>query len=137
MTGEPGGDLSAEPTTDPADDPALGAVGAAADAGATGEYLLQARSVTKRFGGLVAVRDVDLNIPAGAIVSIIGPNGAGKTTFFNIVAGLIDPSAGHVRFRGRFLILRARRTWAEPFVWIAPAFIAAIVGPVARRREGR
>ena len=49
--------------------------------------LLRADRVTKRFGGLVAVRDVDLDIPEGAIVSIIGPNGAGKTTFFNIIAG--------------------------------------------------
>ena len=93
----------------------------------TDGYLLQARSITKRFGGLVAVRDVDLNIPTGAIVSIIGPNGAGKTTFFNVVAGLIDPSAGDVRFQGRFLILRPRRTWIEPIVWVAPAVIAAIV----------
>ena len=91
------------------------------------EYLLQATSITKRFGGLVAVRDVNLNIPKGAIVSIIGPNGAGKTTFFNVVAGIIDPSAGHVRFRGRFLILRPQRTWVEPILWVAPSLIAVVV----------
>ena len=108
----------------------------AAAAPSEGEYLLQAESVTKRFGGLVAVRDVDLKIPAGAIVSIIGPNGAGKTTFFNIVAGLIDPTAGHVRFRGRFLILKAQRTWAEPFLWVAPALIAAIVALLLGAENG-
>ena len=88
--------------------------------GGGGDYLLQARSITKRFGGLVAVRDVNLNIPKGSIVSIIGPNGAGKTTFFNVVAGLIDPSAGDVRFLGKYLVLRPRRTWLEPMVWVAP-----------------
>jgi branched-chain amino acid transport system ATP-binding protein len=103
---------------------------------ATEEYLLQARSITKRFGGLVAVREVDLNIPKGAIVSIIGPNGAGKTTFFNVVAGLIDPSAGDVRFRGRFLILRPRRTWLEPMVWVAPAVLAVLVAVLLGAPEG-
>ena len=58
-------------------------------------------SVTKRFGGLVAVRDVDFAIPERAIVSLIGPNGAGKTTFFNIVAGIFDPTAGEIVFHGR------------------------------------
>jgi len=108
--------------------------------GATGDYLLQARAVTKRFGGLVAVRDVDLNIPTGSIVSIIGPNGAGKTTFFNVVAGLIDPSGGDVRFRGKYLVLRPRRTWLEPFVWVGPAIIAVVValalGAPSRGDEG-
>ena len=55
---------------------------------------LEADHVTRRFGGLVAVRDVDLVIPEGGIVSIIGPNGAGKTTFFNVIAGIIDPIGG-------------------------------------------
>ncbi len=91
------------------------------------DYLLQAKSITKRFGGLVAVRDVNLDIPKGAIVSIIGPNGAGKTTFFNVVAGIIDPSSGHVRFRGRYLILRPQRTWIEPIMWVAPSLIAVAV----------
>ena len=95
--------------------------------GGGGDYLLQARSITKRFGGLVAVRDVNLNIPKGSIVSIIGPNGAGKTTFFNVVAGLIDPTGGDVRFLGKYLVLRPRRTWLEPFVWVAPAIAAVII----------
>jgi branched-chain amino acid transport system ATP-binding protein len=98
-----------------------------AKTGVGDDYLLQARSITKRFGGLVAVRDVDLNIPKGSIVSIIGPNGAGKTTFFNVVAGLIDPSGGDVRFLGKYLVLRPRRTWLEPFVWVAPAIAAVVI----------
>ena len=55
-----------------------------------------AAGVTKRFGGLVAVNKVDFTIPEGSIVSLIGPNGAGKTTFFNIIAGINDPTAGTV-----------------------------------------
>jgi branched-chain amino acid transport system ATP-binding protein len=63
--------------------------------------ILVASRVTKRFGGLVAVNEVDFDIPRGAIVSIIGPNGAGKTTFFNVVAGLYKPTSGSVTFDGR------------------------------------
>ena len=62
--------------------------------------LLHADGVTKRFGGLIAVNDVDFTIPTGSIVSLIGPNGAGKTTFFNIIAGIYDPTSGAIEFRG-------------------------------------
>jgi branched-chain amino acid transport system ATP-binding protein len=89
--------------------------------------VLRARAVSKRFGGLIAVRDVDLEVPEGGIVSIIGPNGAGKTTFFNIVAGIIDPTAGVVEFRGRELIARPRRTWLEAFIWVLPAIVVALI----------
>jgi ABC-type branched-subunit amino acid transport system ATPase component len=65
------------------------------------QALLEARGVTRRFGGLVAVNNVDLAIPEGAIVGLIGPNGAGKTTLFNIVAGFYEPTAGRVLFQGR------------------------------------
>jgi branched-chain amino acid transport system ATP-binding protein len=63
--------------------------------------LLDARGVTKVFGGLVAVNQVDFSIPEGAIVSLIGPNGAGKTTFFNTVAGIYAPDGGTIAFRGQ------------------------------------
>jgi ABC-type branched-subunit amino acid transport system ATPase component len=89
--------------------------------------VLRAHGVTKRFGGLVAVNKVDFEIPLGSIVSIIGPNGAGKTTFFNIVAGIYDPTAGDVEFRGRRMIARPKRAWLEPFLWFLPAFLGLLV----------
>jgi branched-chain amino acid transport system permease protein len=63
--------------------------------------LLQAREVTKTFGGLTAVRSFDIQIHQGAIESIIGPNGAGKTTFFNVVTGFYTPDQGIILFEGR------------------------------------
>ncbi len=54
----------------------------------------------KEFGGLVAVNDVDFNVPEGSIVSLIGPNGAGKTTFFNMLTGVYKPTAGRIFFDG-------------------------------------
>src|ERR687887_2582259 len=62
--------------------------------------LLEARAVTKRFGGLVAVNNVDFVLEERSIGSLIGPNGAGKTTFFNMVAGLYTPTSGDIRFAG-------------------------------------
>jgi branched-chain amino acid transport system permease protein len=66
--------------------------------------LLEVRGLTKRFGGVVAVSDVDLAIPRGAIVGLIGPNGAGKTTFFNTVTGLIRPDGGQILLDGASLV---------------------------------
>lgn len=62
--------------------------------------VLQAIGVTKRFGGLVAVGDLDLTIMPNQIASVIGPNGAGKTTFFNCVTGFYTPEEGEIRFLG-------------------------------------
>ncbi len=56
--------------------------------------VLVARGITKRFGGLVAVDGVDMSIPRGSIAGVIGPNGAGKTTFFNMIAGIYQPTEG-------------------------------------------
>jgi len=75
--------------------------GVAAPATPDGGLLLEARGITRRFGGLVAVNDVDLAIPDGSIVGLIGPNGAGKTTLFNVIAGFYAPNAGRVVFQGR------------------------------------
>jgi branched-chain amino acid transport system ATP-binding protein len=62
--------------------------------------LLQTGALRKEFGGLVAVDDVDFNVPENAIVSLIGPNGAGKTTFFNMLTGVYKPTEGNVIFAG-------------------------------------
>jgi branched-chain amino acid transport system ATP-binding protein len=66
-----------------------------------GTPILEARKVTRRFGGLVAVREVDLTVGQGQIIGLIGPNGAGKTTFFNCITGMFAPSDGDVLFEGR------------------------------------
>ncbi len=92
-----------------------------------GEKVLHARKVTKRFGGLIAVSSVEFTIPARSIVSLIGPNGAGKTTFFNIIAGIYDPTEGDIEFRGERMIARSRRAWMEPLIWVAPALVGALV----------
>jgi branched-chain amino acid transport system ATP-binding protein len=71
--------------------------------------LLEVRGVTKRFGGLLAVDSVDLDVAEGDIVGVIGPNGAGKTTLFNCLSGLDAPTAGTIGFRGRPLAGRPDR----------------------------
>jgi branched-chain amino acid transport system ATP-binding protein len=62
--------------------------------------LLEARGMTRRFGGVVAVDQIDVTVEDGELVSIIGPNGAGKSTLFNLISGLDRADAGAVRFAG-------------------------------------
>ena len=62
--------------------------------------LLELSSVTRRFAGLTAVRDVSVAVEAGEIVGLIGPNGAGKSTLYNLIAGALRPSDGTIRFDG-------------------------------------
>jgi len=64
------------------------------------DTILTAQNVSKHFGGLTAVNDVDFTIPRNAIVSIIGPNGAGKTTFFNCITGFYPIDGGRLLFDG-------------------------------------
>ena len=62
--------------------------------------MLEVRGLSRAFGGLKAVDDVDLDVPRGAIVGLIGPNGAGKTTCFAVIAGFVRPDAGRVALDG-------------------------------------
>ena len=82
---------------------------------AAGLPLLDLDRVTVRFGGLVAVSELDLAVPAGSIVSVIGPNGAGKTTAFNTISGIYSPTSGSVRFEGR----RLERSFTAGTFWSA------------------
>jgi branched-chain amino acid transport system ATP-binding protein len=75
--------------------------------------ILEVRRLTKRFGGLLAVSELDFEVKAGEILGLIGPNGAGKSTTFNVVAGTYAADAGEVRFAG------------EPILGLPPHRIAA------------
>ena len=66
--------------------------------------LLEVRGVVKKFGGVIALNEVDLVVPRGAIIGLIGPNGAGKTTFFNTVTGLVRPEGGQITLEGQNLV---------------------------------
>lgn len=66
-----------------------------------GAELLTVRHLTKRFGGIEAVSDLDLDIPGNKIVGIVGPNGSGKTTLFNLITGFTNPTLGSIIFRGK------------------------------------
>jgi branched-chain amino acid transport system ATP-binding protein len=70
----------------------------------TDDLLVDARSVRKEFGGLVACNDIDFAVERGSIASLIGPNGAGKTTFFNMLTGAYKPTAGEIVFDGRDIV---------------------------------
>ena len=85
-----------------------------------GANRLECRGVTVRFGGLVAVRDVDVDVPAGTIVGLVGPNGAGKSTLFGVVSGLLRPTSGRVILEGQDVTgsrpqIRADRGLARTF----------------------
>jgi ABC-type branched-subunit amino acid transport system ATPase component len=82
--------------------------------------LIEARDLTKRFGGIVAVNNLDLAVQQGELVGLIGPNGSGKTTTINMLTGHLDPAGGHIYLRGmradglppsEFAALRVGRTF--------------------------
>jgi branched-chain amino acid transport system ATP-binding protein len=63
--------------------------------------MIEVRNVTKKFGSLVAVRDVSMSVKGGELRAIIGPNGAGKTTFFNMISGYFPPTSGSILMEGK------------------------------------
>jgi len=75
--------------------------------------LLRVESVSRNFGSLIAVREVSMTVEPGELRAVIGPNGAGKTTFFNLISGMLQPSAGRIVFDGEDItgLLPARRVW--------------------------
>ena len=66
-----------------------------------GELILEAKDVTRKFGGLVANNNMSLEVRAGEILALIGPNGAGKSTMFNQISGVDTPTSGEVLFLGK------------------------------------
>ena len=65
--------------------------------------ILEVKNLSKNFGGLMANRDLDLEVEEGEIRGVIGPNGAGKTTFFNVISGVYKPSGGTIKFDGTLI----------------------------------
>ena len=63
--------------------------------------VLEIRGITKEFGGLTALKDVQFTVDGGELVGLVGPNGAGKSTLFNIIAGALRPTSGHVLLKGQ------------------------------------
>lgn len=87
--------------------------------------MLSVQNVTKRFGGLVAVNDASLDVPAGSITGLIGPNGAGKTTLFAVISGFEAPTDGRILFEGADITgqpthLRAQAGIARTFQIVQP-----------------
>ncbi|MBS0559396.1 MAG: ABC transporter ATP-binding protein [Proteobacteria bacterium] len=70
----------------------------------TGEPALVISGVTVRFGGLVALNSVNIDVPKGGVVAVIGPNGSGKSTLFNVITGLVQAESGSIDFYGRELM---------------------------------
>ena len=68
------------------------------------DFILEARGLTKDFGGFVAVKDVDLKVRKGTIHALIGPNGAGKSTVFNLLTRFLQPTSGEVFYKGRSIM---------------------------------
>jgi branched-chain amino acid transport system ATP-binding protein len=82
--------------------------------------LLELAGVTQRFGGVVALSEIDLSVPEGSIFALIGPNGAGKTTVFNLVTGVYTPTEGEIRFAGT--VISGRRPHVVTISGIARTF---------------
>jgi branched-chain amino acid transport system permease protein len=111
-----------------------------------GTRVLEAQGLTKHFGGVVAVHDVDLHAGTGEILALIGPNGAGKTTCFNMISGVLPPTAGTVTVAGQrvdgrkphvFARMRATRTFQNLQVFKSVSVLGNVmVGRHLRSRAG-
>jgi branched-chain amino acid transport system ATP-binding protein len=64
------------------------------------EEILAVENIVKRFGGLIALREVSINVKKGEIIGIMGPNGSGKTTLINVISGVYTPEEGRIYFEG-------------------------------------
>ncbi len=83
----------------------------------SGEHILEARGVVKRFGGLVAVNHVNINVRKESVTMLMGPNGAGKTTFVNVCTGVLKPDGGRIYFMGEDITgLPSHEVYARGFV---------------------
>ncbi|TMB36595.1 MAG: ABC transporter ATP-binding protein [Deltaproteobacteria bacterium] len=112
--------------------------------------LLEVRGLTRRFGGLTAVKNVSFAIAGGELTGVLGPNGAGKTTLFNLLTGFVAPDAGEVRFAGADITGLARhrivscgmaRTFQQPrpfrLMTVEENVAVACLSPRGRQQPGR
>jgi branched-chain amino acid transport system permease protein len=126
-----GGLARQKPLADPA--PADKAAGAEMRAGPQPGAVLSVHGLRKAFGGLIAVRDLAFDIPAGGVTGLIGPNGSGKTTVLNLITGELQPDAGSILFQGDEII--GLRSFEICRVRIARTFQLVRVLPGMTTRE--
>ena len=79
----------------------------------SGDILLRGKNLTRRWGGLVAVNDVSIELARGAVHAVIGTNGAGKSTLINLLSGEFPPSSGQVELLGQDISVRATQLHTE------------------------
>jgi branched-chain amino acid transport system ATP-binding protein len=115
-----------------------------------GEPILSVKGISKRFGGLVALKDVGFDVYPGEVIGLMGPNGAGKTTLLNIIAGEYPPDAGTIKFKGREIAgypphqvchLGIARTYQipQPFITLSVRenlLVPAVFGRQVKRTTG-
>jgi branched-chain amino acid transport system ATP-binding protein len=98
----------------------------------TQRVVLETRGLTKRYGGIAAVQDVDLTVLDGEMLGLIGPNGAGKTTLFDLITGLVEPDAGRISYRREAIAVALERHVAEPAALPALFGLPAVADSEAR-----
>lgn len=107
--------------------------------------ILEVSNVSKRFGGLQALNDVNLKVEENTMHAIIGPNGAGKSTFLNVLIGQIHPDTGHVKFEGRELMglapqeinqLGVSRVFQTPAIFDGMTLLENVTIATLAKRDG-